>query len=148
MSIITINSVCYIFIRFYFLRRITRLEPPYILAMCFFFVVLIIKGDFKFFELLPSLGASLLYLHNIIFQDYPYITMVAWSLEIEVQFYLIAPLLSLVFLLPALYRRLILIALIALFPVVQWYFPLKIMTIYSFIEFFLSGLFLADLYVS
>ena len=135
-------------LRSYFLRRLTRLEPPYIIAMTFFFVVLIIKGDFKFWELLPSLGSSLIYMHNIIYQTYPLITMVAWSLEIEVQFYILAPLLTLVFLLPQTYRRIILIFLIAAFPTLQWFFPLKIMTIYSFIEFFLAGLLLADFYLT
>lgn len=81
----------------YFLRRITRLEPPYVIWMIVFAAVLWLKGTYTFSELIPHLGASLVYLHNLIFQTYTPINPVAWSLEIEIQFYLLAPLLAAAF---------------------------------------------------
>ena len=78
----------------YFWRRITRLEPPYIVWMVVFFLVLLVKGSYSFGELFPHLGASLFYLHNIVYEDYSVINPVAWSLEIEIQFYLLAPVLA------------------------------------------------------
>jgi len=81
----------------YFLRRVTRLEPPYIIAMVMFFVLKYIGHRGTIPEMLPHLGASLVYLHNLIYRDLSTINSVAWSLEVEVQFYILAPLLAIVF---------------------------------------------------
>lgn len=81
----------------YFWRRVTRLEPPYMVWMIVFFLVLLVKGSYGFGELSPHLGASLLYAHNLVYQDYSVINPVAWSLEIEIQFYLMAPILAWLF---------------------------------------------------
>ncbi|WP_367387833.1 acyltransferase family protein [Lewinella sp. LCG006] len=81
----------------YFWRRLTRLEPPYMVWMVIFFLVLLVKGSYSFGELFPHLGASLGYLHNIVYEDYSVINPVAWSLEIEIQFYLLAPVLAWMF---------------------------------------------------
>ncbi|MEZ4984180.1 MAG: acyltransferase [Saprospiraceae bacterium] len=78
----------------YFWRRITRLEPPYMFWMTVFFVALLLKGGSSFSELWPHWGASLGYIHNVVYRDYSAINPVAWSLEIEIQFYILAPLLA------------------------------------------------------
>src|ERR1017187_10213267 len=51
----------------YFIRRLTRLEPPYILNLfiCFALVVIAENGNPR--ALLPHLGASMLYLHNLLY---------------------------------------------------------------------------------
>lgn len=42
--------------------------------------------------LFASLGASLLYLHNLIFPGtFPLISGLTWLLEVEVQYYILAP---------------------------------------------------------
>jgi peptidoglycan/LPS O-acetylase OafA/YrhL len=79
--------------RFY-MRRLTRLEPPYFAALILFFVLKVAGGKGQGLVLLPHFGASVLYLHNLIYGRPSDINFVAWSLEIEVQFYLIAPLLA------------------------------------------------------
>src|SRR5687768_3535743 len=55
----------------YFLRRVTRLEPPYFLAITFFFVLKVLIGDrgLGFLELLNHYLASIFYLHNIIYLE-------------------------------------------------------------------------------
>ncbi|MEL7422859.1 MAG: acyltransferase [Bacteroidota bacterium] len=80
----------------YFWRRVTRLEPPYIFWMTCFFLILLIRGGFNT-ELFAHWGASLAYIHNIAYADYSVINPVAWSLEIEIQFYILAPLLAWLF---------------------------------------------------
>ncbi|HUR77927.1 MAG TPA: acyltransferase [Acidimicrobiales bacterium] len=88
----------------YFTRRLTRLEPPYVVVMVGIFAVLAVTG-FKTelgvsFErgadsLLESLLASLTYTYGLIFGALPKLNPPAWSLEVEIQFYLLAPLLTL-----------------------------------------------------
>ena len=89
----------------YYLRRITRLEPPYFanLIVIFFFMIFI-SGE-NVFTLIKHLFFSLFYLHNAVYLDQSLINGVAWSLEVEVQFYLLAPFLSLIFLLRSKFLR-------------------------------------------
>lgn len=131
----------------FYLKRLTRLEPPYIIVTILCFILLILKGKYGFGELLAPLGSSLLYLHNI-FPFGPYINGVAWSLEIEVQFYLLVPLFTLLFRLSAKIRRLIFIFIILLFPILNRYYFLPFESLYNFVHFFFLGFLLADLYVS
>lgn len=132
----------------YYLRRLIRLEPPYLIAMTFFFVIAVSQqpGQWKF--LLQSLGASYIYLHTILFRHFPYLNGVAWTLEIEVQFYCLAPLIFLVFKLPANVRRSLLLAgtvLFSLFPLVN---PLPFKSLPDYLQYFLPGVLLADFYIT
>ncbi|MGP0073339.1 MAG: acyltransferase family protein [Bryobacteraceae bacterium] len=81
----------------YYLRRITRLEPPYLLCLLLFFVVKILARRGTAGQLLPNLFASMFYVHNLVYGAPSAINYVAWSLEIEVQFYILAPLLATLF---------------------------------------------------
>ncbi len=103
-------------LRQYFLRRLTRLEPPYIITLVGFFILQIALGIYTFRESSPHFLASLFYVHNIVYDSWSTINPVAWSLEVEVQFYLLAPLFFTVFAIPGkVLRRSILIALILAF---------------------------------
>jgi peptidoglycan/LPS O-acetylase OafA/YrhL len=143
-----INNGKKVDIKKYYLRRVTRLEPPYFIAMISLFILMIAMKMYTFSTLFPNLLASLAYLHNIFFNDGPFITVVAWSLEIEIQFYLMAPLLFKVLGLPVATRRSILTSAIFLFVFLQEYLPLSVHFIYDHIQYFLAGILLADLYVS
>ena len=82
----------------YFGRRLTRLEPPYIINLVAWFALkVLVLRQRTFAWLVPHLLASLTYTHNAIYGAPSEINVVAWSLEVEVQFYILAPLLSLVF---------------------------------------------------
>src|SRR6187549_2998935 len=59
-----LNQTREIKLKDYFIRRLTRLEPPYIIIMTIFFLALIIH-QFSFSELVPHYFASIFYVHNL-----------------------------------------------------------------------------------
>lgn len=134
----------------YLLKRLTRLEPPYILVLTVLFILSLIVGTKGgFYELLPHYLASLFYSHNIIYDGFPVLSDVFWSLEIEVQFYLLAPILT--FLLFKLNKKVrwILFAIIILFYteyIRRFIDPFSFKWIIKFIEYFIAGIFAAELY--
>jgi peptidoglycan/LPS O-acetylase OafA/YrhL len=137
----------------YFVRRLTRLEPPYILIMTGLFLVLIfIRGE-SFSDLFPHYAASIVYIHNIVYQLPTPINPVAWTLEIEVQFYILAPLLAFVFFYhPAVFkRRLILVLSTAVIMTTQQVTGFSkvpgAMTILGQVHYFLAGILLADIFL-
>ena len=140
-------------LRNYFWRRLTRLEPPYIILMTLFFFILVFVRSAPFGELFPHYLASIFYLHNIIYESYTPINPVAWSLEIEVQFYLLAPLLAAIFfrIQNTTLRRVVLIGSLLAILLLQQYFmlfksPYKF-TILGNLHLFLAGFLLADVYL-
>lgn len=136
----------------YYLRRLTRLEPPYLAAMILCFALAVWVWNESAARLWPHLLASMVYVHNQIYGTHSLINPVAWSLEIEVEFYLAAPFLALIFAIKGrVRRRLVMLALIAALMRMQialvpdgsrLYYSLA-----GFIHFFLAGFFLADVYV-
>ncbi len=81
----------------YFLRRLTRLEPPYVIALfaTFSFMVLLPDPPASIGELSSGLAWGIPYLANL--RGGNSVLGVAWSLEIEIQFYILMPLLAYVF---------------------------------------------------
>ncbi|MFM2164374.1 MAG: hypothetical protein RL325_811 [Planctomycetota bacterium] len=79
----------------YYLKRVTRIEPPYIIALAAFFggTLVIAPQNAHWQDYL----AGLFYLRTALFGDEPWAFFISWSLEIEVQFYLLAPLIAAVF---------------------------------------------------
>lgn len=76
----------------YFLRRLVRIEPPYFIALLLFFLVHMFMAEKELGFLWERFLSSFFYGHNLIHHDYSYILPPAWSLEIEIQFYLLMPL--------------------------------------------------------
>jgi peptidoglycan/LPS O-acetylase OafA/YrhL len=132
----------------YFLRRVTRLEPPYIIAMTGIFVLQLLMHVHPLRTLLPSWLASLVYVHGAVYHHTPLLTVVAWSLEIEIQFYLLAPLFFSVLALPKPARRLLLAGGIVTMVVLQRVSPPSFLNLYGFVQYFFCGILLADFHVS
>ncbi len=139
-------------LRQYFWRRVTRLEPPYMIAMIALFAVHVLMKNESAAALFPHLSASLVYLHNLIFGTENVINNVAWSLEIEVQFYVLVPLLSWVFTIRNTgLRRSVIIGTGLIAITLQWLFIAEsswmYLTIFRFLHFFLIGFLLADIHL-
>ena len=85
-------------LRSYFKRRLIRIEVPYLLTLSFFFLSAVLWEGKSFSEMIPHYLAGLLYSHTIFFDGAlnPLLS-VAWTLEIEIQFYLLAPFLCRIF---------------------------------------------------
>lgn len=133
----------------YFLRRLTRLEPPYVVSMLLFFLTMPLFGKSDWKELFPHLVASLAYVHNIVYGYGSLINNNAWSLEIEVQFYLLVPLIAAALWLPAVPRRALWVAAILFFSLYRiWLPPSLPLTILQFAQYFLTGILLCDLWTS
>jgi len=137
----------------YFVRRLTRLEPPYLITLTFFFFVhLFVVGDNTFDELLGNFFASGLYCHQLVFGQWSPINPVAWSLEVEVQFYLLVPILVTIFTMPTALRRGLLFSLIVSAPLTQNHISLESVNLdRSFLvyyQYFLVGFIFADFYIS
>lgn len=130
----------------YYLRRLTRLEPPYIIALLIFFAGNVwVLHNYTFSKLWPDFFSSMFYSNLIIHQRSSLILPVAWSLEIEIQFYLLAPLFFQSFRIRNPYlRRLIYLVVIGL---AGWCIPRgNVAYIYNTVHCFFIGILLADLY--
>jgi peptidoglycan/LPS O-acetylase OafA/YrhL len=137
----------------YFRRRLTRLEPPFIVAMFFRLVAFLAFSPMGAGTIAIHFLASLFYLHSAIYGPGSSINRPAWSLEIEVQFYIIAPLLATLFLIrPTWLRRAIVTLLIvgltfiAHLPAVALNMRL-LFSLAGNLQYFLAGFLVCDLYV-
>ncbi len=138
-------------LRKYFLRRVTRLEPPYILSLLLFFALKVVAARGTAAKLLPDLVASLFYLHNAVYGAPSVINFVAWSLEVEVQFYLLAPLLALVFAIRRTsVRRAVLVGMLLLSTAISRLCPHEgamAHSLLAFGQYFLAGFLLVEFYL-
>ena len=138
----------------YFLRRLTRLEPPYILSLILLFVLGLYAARFDLLTGAKSLLLSFFYIHTLAVPgEFPLINNVTWSLEIEVQFYICAP--FLVWLICRIRnktpRRLMLVAAILAASAMAWYLQMQVgiktWSLALYLQYFLSGVLLCDLYL-
>ena len=133
----------------YFLRRLTRIEPPYLIAM----TLLVIGASLATQHVgAGHFVASILYLHHAVYGDPSTLDGVAWSLEVEIQFYLCVPLLAILFSRPDARRRRATIVFVAMLAIIfqEYGFghdPRMGAFLGNHLQFFLVGWLLADLYV-
>lgn len=135
----------------YLKNRLLRIEPPYLIWMSLFAVLLWLSG-----RVTDDLGqhwlASIAYIHTLSYGEFSIINPVAWSLEIEIQFYLLAPwmVLFLKKYLPAKFRPLLLPLFIGLYTllmqVMGWHQGLLKFTLLGQLPYFMVGIWMADLY--
>jgi peptidoglycan/LPS O-acetylase OafA/YrhL len=139
-------------LRKYYLRRLTRLEPPYIVSLFLLMFLGFLFSRHSVSGLGPHLAASLFYLHNLIYGAPSTVLCVAWSLEIEVQFYMLVPVLTLLFAIRNSGLRRLLIVLSAVLAIaaqarLRQLDPRFALSIAGNLQFFLVGFLLADIFL-
>lgn len=138
----------------YYLRRVTRIEPPYVICLLLLFFMLWVDKK-EFVSLIPNLIASVFYVHGFVFGRESLVNGVAWSLEVEIQFYIFVPFLVRLFRIQdARKRRWWLAGLILAFGVFsqEFIYPFGSarlrLTLFNFLHYFLAGFLLADFYLN
>lgn len=79
----------------YFWRRLTRLEVPYLFWTTIFFIIYLFAKNEQFATNFYNYLASITYTHGLFFKDWSPFNPSSWTLEVEIQFYIIAPFLAL-----------------------------------------------------
>lgn len=139
----------------YFVRRLTRLEPPFIISLIVFYVVQVFFLHEDFGALFPHFFAGLTYTHVFFYGEPNPINPVTWSLETEAQFYIILPfLMTLLFAIRLRLFRLLFIFLTILLSIYakSYFFYEKVpyleSSIFAYLTNFASGVFFAWLFLS
>jgi peptidoglycan/LPS O-acetylase OafA/YrhL len=78
-------------LKVYFMRRLTRLEPPYILVMLLLAISAFVLHKMSNGWILAYFFTGITYSSNLIFHHFNLLNPVIWSLEVEIQFYIVAP---------------------------------------------------------
>jgi peptidoglycan/LPS O-acetylase OafA/YrhL len=136
----------------YLKRRAYRIEPPFLFWMSICAMILLVMGSYPPIELLKHFLASITYTHQIFYQEYSIINPVAWSLEVEIQFYLLAPFIATAYFRNKnlIQRRIGLVATILGWIAIQhllgWHVAPFKATLLGHLPHFLIGMLAADLY--
>ncbi|MBB5064755.1 acyltransferase [Granulicella mallensis] len=130
-------------VRRFYRRRLTRLEPPYILSLLIYTTALHVHHPLHM--LIEPLLAHIFYVHN--FTHLMQLNFVTWSLEVEVQFYLLAPLFGYLYAISSTAkRRGILLAILLASATLQRLLPgIAATSLPGQLQFFLVGFLVADL---
>ena len=139
----------------FYVRRLLRLEPPYLIALLVAFWNIVWVQGKPLMVFLPHLIASMFYMHNVIYDTPSWVLGVAWSLEVEAQFYFLMPLLAALLFTPDQRSRRIRLGLLVLASSLLSHIVLQDiagarwnMSVLNYMQYFGAGFLLADLYVA
>ncbi len=127
----------------FFWRRLTRIEPPYLISLLIILGahLYILNGE-KFSDYTPSFYYSLFYSHGYFYhRDFqPLVNNVTWSLEIEIQFYILAPLISYFLFKKNKMGMSLLVGLTLFFTMITKFPKPNIISLYEYFHYFLLGI--------
>jgi peptidoglycan/LPS O-acetylase OafA/YrhL len=136
----------------FFVRRLTRLEPPFLIAMVLTYTSLVVVHHSSARTLLPHLLATCTYTHTMIYGSKSPIAFITWSLEIEIQFYLIAPLIMTTLTLRPWIRRAVLsilaIGSLSAQTLIIRSHPVMASSVIAYLPFFVAGIMVCDLAIA
>lgn len=139
----------------YYSRRVVRIGLPYFIALTLG-LLFAFGGDLTVGELIKRYAAGLLYSHGLFYDGaLNPILFVSWTLEIEIQFYLVAPLLCSAFRIKNILARTLLFT-AGIFLIqrisgeLNHHHPSSLWShsIIGQLQFFIAGLMLGDFYIS
>ena len=136
----------------YFMRRLTRLEPPYVINLLMRFPLIPSAKHVSWAVATTHLAVSVVYLHGLIYGTLPMIHIPSWSLEVEVQFYVLAPILAALYFGHRRWRRPLLLLTVFACSAFQDLTPGDQQTrlhlsLLSFLQYFLIGFLVSDLFL-
>jgi len=139
----------------YYWKRVKRLEIPYLLVLIVLLLFrILVQGEFWKAEM-PHFLSSVFYSHNIIYGRRSTINPVAWTLEIEIQFYILLPLIIQLFRIKqTIARRLIIVCLLIASGIIYaandtFFIDAHLQySIIPYLSIFLLGILMADVYLS
>ncbi|NOT38829.1 MAG: acyltransferase [Saprospiraceae bacterium] len=141
-----LNNKSPIRLKDFFFRRLTRIEPPYLISLLIILGVhlFVLEGE-KFSDYTPSFFYSLFYAHGFFYhRDFqPLVNNVTWSLEIEIQFYLLAPLLAYLLIKKNKFGLPLLIFLTIAFTSITKFPKPNFISLYEYFHYFLLGITIA-----
>jgi peptidoglycan/LPS O-acetylase OafA/YrhL len=136
-----------VLLKHYFLRRLTRLEPPLLVNLSLLLLLMVVALKRPLGELWPHFLASCGYLHSALYGQPSLINPMTWSLEVEAQFYLAMPLLAWLFRVRGLaLRQGLFFGLIMTLGLLPWHLPKA--SLLAQLEYFLVGMALADVWLT
>lgn len=136
-----------VLLKHYFLRRLTRLEPPLIVNLALLLLLMVVALKRPLGELWPHFLTSCGYLHSALYGQPSLINPMTWSLEVEAQFYLAMPLLAWLFRVRGfVLRQALLLIMIIVLGVLPWHLPKA--SLLAQLEYFLVGMALADVWLT
>jgi len=132
--------------RKFYVRRLTRLEPTFIIAVTFFYLMAVwVSGRVLG---LSHYLATITYTHQLIYRAPSTILPLTWTLEVEFQFYLLVPIFSQIARVSRMRRRLALagVILLSIYFNRLVHFPTR--NLLTEAHHFLAGILAADLYAN
>ncbi|HTL07037.1 MAG TPA: acyltransferase [Chitinophagaceae bacterium] len=139
----------------YFMRRLTRLEPPYILVMLLLAISAIVLHKLSTAESLGYFFTGITYSSTLVYKHFNTLNPVIWSLEVEIQFYIVAPFITyFIFGIKKFAHRNIVIVAIILFMIfmqeqtgISNGFNVLRYTILGQLQYFMVGILMVNLYL-